>query len=80
MRHHSPDTCTVSRGLLSHIGMLRSLGRAEPQIEKTASRTETWTERLRQRQTEGYGGVKAGSWFHRGSCFSFLFFFLIACG
>lgn len=41
MRHPSLDTCTVPCGLLSHIGMLRSLGQTEPQIEKTEKWDET---------------------------------------
>lgn len=40
MRHPSLDTCTVPCGLLSHIGMLRSLGQTEAQIEKTEERGE----------------------------------------
>lgn len=69
MRHHRLDTCTVPCGLLSHIGMLRSLGQTEPQIEKTGSGMETWTERLRQRQKD-VEGERRGAGFIGGSVFA----------
>lgn len=77
VRHPSLDTCTVPCGLLSHIGMLRSLGQTEPQIgetekterERGGSQTETQTEGLRRR-LKRYEGVKARSCLLWGSVFA----------
>lgn len=49
VRHPSLDTCTVPCGLLSHIGMLRSLGQTEPQIGET-EKTEREREEAAKRR------------------------------
>lgn len=73
MRHPSQIPVQSLVGCLVTSARSVHSGQTEPQIEKTeeweecAVKMETRTEWLRQRQTEGYRGVKAGSWSHWGS-------------